>query len=103
MVQFQYGKIKCVTFPHSICFPVDLAVRYKLCFGLIRGICSVVERWHKIDIELWLSKVRDVDQHLGQTFLLHTNIRFRSSLKTEKPWNKLFGRKRSTSQPLTSF
>lgn len=86
MVQFQYGKIKCVTFPHSICFPVDLAVRYKLCFGLIRGICSVVERWHKIDIKLWLSKVCDADQHSGQTFLLHTNTRFRSSLKTEKPW-----------------
>lgn len=86
MVQFQYGRIKCVTFPHSIFFPVDLAVRYKLCFGLIRGICSVVERWYKIDIELWLSKVCDMDQHSGQTFLLHTNTRFRSSLKTEKPW-----------------
>lgn len=88
---FLYGTIsvwenKMCYFPTQYFFPVDLAVRYKLCFGLIREICSVVERWHKIDIELWLSKVCDVDQHSGQTFLLHTNTRFRSSLKTEKPW-----------------
>lgn len=104
---FLYGTIsvwenKICYFPTQYFFPVDLAVRYKLCFDLIRGICSVVERWHKINNELWLSKVCDVDQHSGQTFLLLIQDSGHHWRQKNHGF-KLFGRKRSTSQPLTSF
>ena len=89
---FLYGTIsvwenKMCYFPTQYFFSSGSCCQIQVVLsGLIRGICSVVERWHKIDIELWLSKVCDINQHSGQTFLLHTNTRFRSSLKTEKPW-----------------